>query len=118
MKAYFKNLKVKQLLTLSALAFVLAQGQMAYAIVMRNPNEVSPQALQKKTKPMAQAQESAKKAASADQKSMASADEASINFSEWENDFNDSLKDVRTKSCKGKNCNFKDMQALDPSFEF
>lgn len=57
------------------------------------------------------------------EKSVASAD-ASINFAEWESEFNQSLKESKGTepekdlTCKGKNCKFKEMQALDSSFEF
>ncbi len=44
-----------------------------------------------------------------------------INFNEWESDFNRSLRESKAteaKKCKGKNCQFQNMQALDPSFDF
>ena len=44
-------------------------------------------------------------------------DEDGINFDEWESDFNKSVS-KKTQECKGKNCQFKNKQALDPSFDF
>jgi hypothetical protein len=40
-----------------------------------------------------------------------------INFDEWESDFNKSVTKT-PKECKGQNCQFKNKQALDPSFDF
>lgn len=43
--------------------------------------------------------------------------EDGINFDEWESDFNKSITKT-PKNCKGQNCQFKNKQALDPSFDF
>lgn len=56
------------------------------------------------------------------EESMAVVDSGSenINWAEWEEDFKSSLEEAEPvpQKCKGKNCQFKKMKALDSSFEF
>jgi hypothetical protein len=39
-----------------------------------------------------------------------------VDFNSWESDFNQSLENQQ-KQCKGKNCQFKNKQAFDPSWD-